>query len=200
MRRLLSAFLATAALAAPAAAPAQKIDIDAIRAQAQASAGEFAELRALLADPDVNLRLAAFDAMVAHGDPSLYEIAVTTGLADVNEVVQSRALWESLSRRKSLILQVDPEGTLSGDAKAALDNQYQGQVILNVTQVFPDVKCLNFAGASECRVGFSADVAGLMMIINSGGLTGELTLGSDGILRGEVRDGRQVFPVALALR
>lgn len=199
--------LAILALLAAAPAGAQKLDIGAIKAAAQGSASEFAELKTMLADPDVNLRLATFDAMVGNGDPSLYEIAVTTAIVDSDPVVQSRALWEILSRMPTVIVTVDPEGTITdAELKKKLQEAYQGRMSLATVNAVKEKGCVNLNNArdGECNPSFNLTVDGtsVAVVVASEYLDGLLALEGDGVLRGTLRNTRlkAEFPVAIALR
>lgn len=200
---VLAGLLATLWLTAPA--EAQMIDTDAIRRQAEEKSGEFAELRALLRDEDVNLRLAAFDAMVAHGDPSLYEIAVSTAIADIDEVIRARALWEVLSRMRTLNIDVDPEDTLKGDAAETVEGFWQGRMNFSVGNTVREANCINlYYDRPECIAQHSLSVNGTRVGFSyaSQQLDGVMRLESDGILRGTFRHTRSKieFPVAMTLR
>jgi hypothetical protein len=194
---------AALAMAAAGTAHAQaRIDVEALRQQSRASADEFAELRSLLRDDNADLRLATFDAMVRHGDPSLYEIAVTTALADADPVLRARALWEVLSRRASLVFQVDPDGAVSGDAAKTLEAAYQGQVVFNVSKIDQAAQCLNFRNRDGCVPGDSAKVDGLRVTLVRGYFSADLALDVDGVLRGAMRQSNVelAYPVAMDLR
>lgn len=182
---------------------ANEIDIDAIRQKAKQDAGQYAELRQLMRDPDQNIRLAAFEAMVDHGDPALYEIAVSMGLADADEVVRARALWEAISRRTTIVLHADPDKTLAPEGQRTLKATYPEDLVFTIKAIAEGYKCLNFQSAgSKCHRGYSADVSGLVVSFDYRDLSGEMVLREDGILAGHVvdydRDYR--FPVELYLR
>ncbi|MEM6385593.1 MAG: HEAT repeat domain-containing protein [Pseudomonadota bacterium] len=186
-------------------AEAQKLDIDAIKQQAASAADEFAELRALMRDQDANLRLAAFDAMVAHGDPSLYEIATSMGIADVDEVVRSRALWEILTRMRTMAILIDPEGKTADDTQKALQNAYQGRMNFQVGNALKDLNCVNlYYVKEECVGGYNLTVNGtrVTFVYANQNLDGTLKLEGDGALRGIFRNTRMKleFPVEIPLR
>ncbi len=187
-------------------AQAQKIDVEAIKSQAASDADEFAELRALMRDQDPNLRLAAFDAMVAHGDPSLYEIAVSMGIADVDEVIRSRALWETLVRMKNVSILVDPEGSITNsDAQKTLSNAYQGRMNFQVGNALKPLNCVNlYYEKDECVGGYNLGVNGTLVsfVYANQNLDGTLRLDADGVLRGTFRNTRYKleFPVEVPIR
>ncbi|MDE9451674.1 HEAT repeat domain-containing protein [Aliiroseovarius sp. Z3] len=190
----------------PTALSAQKIDIEAIKSQAAADASEFAELRALLRNEDANIRLAAFDAMVTHGDPSLYEIATSMAIADVDEIVRARALWEILSRLRTMAILVDPEGEVqSEEARKSLEKAYQGRMSFQVGNAIKDENCVNlYYNKENCVPGYNLTVNGtrINFVFQNQNLDGTLKLDGDGALRGMFRNTRfQIeFPVEIPLR
>lgn len=185
---------------------AQKIDIEAIKSQAQTDASEFAELRALLRDEDANIRLAAFDAMVTHGDPSLYEIATSMAISDVDEIVRARALWEILSRQRTLAILVDPEQEVpSEETRKDLEKAYQGRMSFQVGNAIKDENCINlYYTKEECAAGYNLTVNGtrVTFVFQNQNLDGTLKLDGDGALRGVLRNTRlrAEFPVEIPLR
>lgn len=187
-------------------AAAQKLDIEAIKSQAASAADEFAELRTLMRDEDANLRLAAFDAMVNQGDPSLYEIAVSMGIADVDDVVRARALWEILSRMRTMPVLVDPEGKVTDKAaKEQLQNSYQGRMSFQVANAHKAVNCINlYYKQDECVAGYNLSINGTLVtfVYANQNLDGTMKLDSDGVLRGTFRNTRYKieFPVEVPLR
>ena len=185
---------------------AQKIDIEAIKSAAKTDASEFSELRALMRDDDPNVRLAAFDALVAHGDPSLYEIAVSMGISDIDEVVRARALWEMLSRTRTLAILVDPgsEVTSQEDQKA-LAETYQGRMSLQVATAIKQENCINlYYEREDCVAGYNLTINGtrVSLVYSNQYIDGTLKLDSDGALRGTLRNTRLKidFPVEIPLR
>ena len=204
MKKFLIAGLFLALL--PVALAAQKIDIDAIKSKAKADANEFAELRALLRDEDANLRLAAFDAMVEHGAPSLYEIAISMAISDIDEVVRARALWEMLSRMRTLAILVDPEEEItSTEARKSLEKAYQGRMTFQIGNALKIENCINLYYTKEnCVAGYNLTINGtrVIFVYQNQNLDGTLTLDGDGTLRGTFRNtSMQIeFPVEVPLR
>lgn len=199
-------FLSLSLVLAASMACAQKLDIEAIKSKAAADADEFAELRALMRDEDANLRLSAFDAMVTHGDPSLYEIAVSMGIADVDEVVRARALWEILTRMRTMAILVDPEGSIAdNELQKTLQAKYQGRMSFQVGNAHKETNCINlFYNRDDCVAGYNLSVNGTLVtfVYANQYLDGTLKLDSDGALRGILRNTqiRVEFPVEVPLR
>ncbi|MEX0277386.1 MAG: HEAT repeat domain-containing protein [Ruegeria sp.] len=185
---------------------AQKLDIEAIKSQAASDADEFAELRMLMRNENANLRLAAFDAMVNHGNPSLYEIAVSMGIADVDDVVRARALWEILIRMRTMVILVDPQGNVTDkNAQEQLQKSYQGRMSFQVGNALKAVNCINLHYEREdCVAGYNLSVNGTLVtfVYANQYLDGNMKLDSDGALRGTFRNTRYKieFPVEVPLR
>jgi hypothetical protein len=75
---------------------------DKIRAQSQ----RMREYRALLADPDSNVRLAALDEMLKSGEPALRELAFEAGFASADQNMRALALRARIMSMKSFILEL----------------------------------------------------------------------------------------------
>jgi hypothetical protein len=78
---------------------------DRIRAQAQ----RMKEYRALLADPDSNIRLATLDEMLASTEPAIRELAFDAGFASADQNMRALALRARILSMKSFIL--EPQNT-----------------------------------------------------------------------------------------
>ncbi len=190
-------------LIAAADARAQRVDIEEIKQGAQEAASEFAELRTLLRSPDENLRLAAFDAMVDHGHPSLFELATATALGDASDVVRARALWEVLSQRATFTVLFDPEGSVANENIASeLDELFHGRENYDVAATFADRKCLSLYQTNRCQAAYSLSLSGVVASLTYGDLVGQLVLDGDGVLRGTLRhdDVSGAFPAEIRLR
>jgi hypothetical protein len=74
---------------------------DKIRAQSQ----RMREYRALLADPDSNVRLAALDEMLKSSEPALRELAFEAGFASADQNMRALALRARILSMKSFILE-----------------------------------------------------------------------------------------------
>ena len=188
---------------------AQKVDIDALKKQIQTDSDEFSELRGLLKNPDINVRLAAFDAMVKHGDPSLYEIAISSGLVDTDEVLRARALWETLSRRRSITFLIDPDKKVE-DEKTRKILDTANTWTINIRGVYEAGKCLNFRSSSQsndtCQVGGNFSISGttvqFIQNYSNWNSSAQLFLEGDGVLQGKITDSAKqiVYPVEIDLR
>jgi hypothetical protein len=74
---------------------------DKIRAQSQ----RMKEYRALLADPDSNVRLAALDEMLKSSEPALRELAFEAGFASADQNMRALTLRARIFSMKSFILE-----------------------------------------------------------------------------------------------
>ncbi len=75
---------------------------DKIRAQAQ----RMKEYRALLADPDSNVRLAALDEMLKSSEPALRELGFEAGFASADQNMRALTLRTRIISMKSFILEL----------------------------------------------------------------------------------------------
>lgn len=85
-------------------------------------AAKLAELRALLADPDPNVRLLTIREVARNGDIAQRQLAIEVGLSSAESVVQEAALRAMFANVQQIVLQLAPsdgKGT-SGDERASL--------------------------------------------------------------------------------
>jgi len=75
---------------------------DKIRAQSQ----RMREYRALLADPDSNVRLAALDEMLKSSEPAMHELAFEAGFASADQNMRALALRARILSMKAFILEL----------------------------------------------------------------------------------------------
>ena len=100
-------FNAAPVMVAQAAAPS----IDKIRAQSQ----RMKEYRALLADPDSNVRLAALDEMLKSNEAALRELAFDAGFASADQNMRALALRERVLSMKSFVLDLQNTNKVSDE-------------------------------------------------------------------------------------
>ena len=185
---------------------AQDIDMQALKDAIGERTSNYNELVELLDSADGNTALAAFDAMMASGDKSLQEIALTAGFAASDACLRARALWEVLSRRDNFVVMIEsPEGGDAKDNKAA--TIAGSQLSYQIYSTFPEKQCLSLSNSkSECPAGYQATVSGLKVDLissKSPGLVGAFVLGTDGVLIGKVAtmsDPIISFPAKIELR
>ncbi|MAY26107.1 MAG: hypothetical protein CMK02_07405 [Polycyclovorans sp.] len=160
---------------------------------ARAQSKEIEELKGVMDGPDRNLRLAAFDAMVA-GENSLYrDIAVEAGLASSDSLLRARALNHAIGSVNSLVI------TLSVDTSASktiqeLTTKYLAEnrqlLTLTLSKKTSSASGVNGALSNDYRggAGGTFEVLGLQMMFSApyNYITGELTLKDDAVLTGPV--------------
>ena len=97
--------------------PAVALDAAAIRSQA----ARMAELRALLADPDPNVRLLTIREMARSGDPAQRQMAVDAGLSSAETALQEVALLVLLTGTEQIFIALaNPDGSSPVDGSTSL--------------------------------------------------------------------------------
>jgi hypothetical protein len=185
---------ASAVLLAGSGANAQSVDIDALKAKIAERAGNYGALVEILESADGNAALAAFDVMMESGNKTLAEMAISSGLAAADTRLRARALWESLSRRDSLVIEIDTDAVSDNeDALAQLNKWYGSTQNWTLFQKFPETQCINMVAKDSCNSGYQVSVSGLKVdLLNSYtggahmGMKGSFVLNPDGVLRGHV--------------
>ena len=131
---------------------------------------------------------------------------MSTAIADSDEVVRARALWEILSRTPTVVVLVDPEGSIDGDAGKALYEAYQGRMSFATVSEVREKGCINLYNAAEgeCSTSYVLALSGTKVnfVYENQYLDGILNLDGDGVLRGTLRQTRMKteFPVEIPLR
>ncbi|SDF61499.1 hypothetical protein SAMN04488105_1366 [Salipiger thiooxidans] len=184
---------------------AQEIDIGALMADIETRSGQYEQLIGILQGTDTNRALAAFDAMVATGDPTMIEVAVNTGLSATDSRLRARALWEALSRKDAITLIIETS-EIGEDEKAALGNWYGEIQTWPLNQKYPETQCINLYGRSSgCYLGRSLSVSGLRVDIKydpNPGIAGQFALDEAGKLVGRVtsNESRHTYPATIEFR
>jgi hypothetical protein len=105
---------------------------DKIRAQSQ----RMREYRALLADPDSNVRLAALDEMLKSSEPALRELAFEAGFASADQAMRALALRARIFSMKSFILELQNVAKLPDEEWQKIIQRIGGSVItVQITKV-----------------------------------------------------------------
>lgn len=202
MLRFSSGLLGAICLAMAAAA--QDIDMTALEADIDARSSQYDQLIGILQGTDANRSLAAFDAMVETGNPTMIEVAVNTGLMATDSRLRARALWEALSRKDVITITVDTSG-LTQEEKTSL-NEWNGAVqTFSAYQRFAETQCINLASGSRCFPRNSLNVSGVHVDIaysSDGGLAGQFTLDESGKLSGRIMNDRtkDTYPAMIEFR
>src|SRR2546422_232333 len=95
---------------------------DKIRAQSQ----RMKEYRALLADPDSNVRLAALDEMLKSSEPAMRELAFEAGFASADQNMRALTLRARILSMKSFILEAQNVAKLADEEWRKVTNHFGG--------------------------------------------------------------------------
>lgn len=161
-------------------------DVDKLISEIKSNSDRFAKLRPLLNDPDLNVRLSAFDVMVEQNDSSLRNLAIGAAFAAEESTLKARALEELLLSRKNLVFVF----TDAPHNKLWLE-KLGGQFSLPVVHVSRDARCLSFTSSGgECDVDNSMIISGVTASLRSsrvvGVMTGQFYLNDQGQLEGSL--------------
>lgn len=104
---------------------------DKIRAQSQ----RMREYRALLGDPDSNVRLAALDEMLKSSEPALRELAFEAGFASADQSMRALALRARVFSMKSLSLELENTEKLADEAWQKFITQFRGALTFAIRKV-----------------------------------------------------------------
>lgn len=187
-------------------AGAQQIDSSALIESIKQGAQQYDDLLTLLTADDLKTRLSAFTVLVDHGDKSLFELAVSTAMADTSEVLRARALWEAMSRRDSIAVEFDmtliaKDETLKSTFETAKNPE---QLAWTTYGSLPDRQCLNLSSSSsakgKCAGQYHVDVSGLVVTVIYQSTLGQFLLEEDGILRGKLTYGSVTYPATITVR
>jgi hypothetical protein len=102
--------------------------------KARAEAAEIEQMKKVInEEPDQNVRLAAFQLMVESSNPAMREIAIESGLASADKLMQSAAFKAAIMEldRLHLVIRVDPEASdeIRKQSQAFIDNQGDQYII-----------------------------------------------------------------------
>ena len=155
-------------------------------------AGEIAEVKALLSDPDQNTRAAALDIMLKSDDTAMREIAYSTGFNSADDSIRAITLRNKLNETDSFTMYF----ALPENADENLKKQYDyfgGSLTLlfkkydENTGKFTAVSTVN---SSSERPG---NVSGLTFTFNTRDCGGTLYLNEESVLQGIVRCNKVQF-------
>ncbi|MGI9328830.1 MAG: hypothetical protein ACR2PZ_26680 [Pseudomonadales bacterium] len=103
--------------------------------QARAKSRDLEELKKVLNGPDANMRLATFEVMVDSGDETMRELAIDSGLASTDAMMQALAMKAIVLAQKSLSLSLEVDTSqaeeMQSRAKAYLEKNgslYQAKI------------------------------------------------------------------------
>jgi len=104
---------------------------DRIRAQSQ----RMREYRALLADPDSNVRLAALDEMLKSSEPALRELAFEAGFASADQNMRALALRARIISMKSFVLELQNVAKLADEERRRVIAHFGPNPTFTITKV-----------------------------------------------------------------
>jgi hypothetical protein len=164
---------------------------DKIRAQAQ----RMKEYRALLADPDSNVRLAALDEMLKSSEPALRELAFEAGFASADQNMRALALRARILSMKSFVLELQNLPKLEDQELRRFSANFGG-----LAPSFEIEKVDAQTGNIELRFGGSGRVAGqeFSFIVSGGGA--RLRLIDGGVMTGKFSRNGKAVAVTLTLQ
>ena len=84
------------------------------------------EYRALLADPDSNVRLAALDEMLKSSEPAMRELAFEAGFASADQNMRALTLRARILSMKSFILEAQNVAKLADEEWRKVTNHFGG--------------------------------------------------------------------------
>lgn len=183
-------------------AQAQSLDVDAMISSIDERSGQYSKLVEILQGPDSNRALAAFDVMLASGDKTMRETAISTGMSATDERLRARALWEAFSLKDSFTISIDTKD-LDVEAKGELAKWIGAVSTWAITARFPETQCLNLYRANDCAENYHVSIAGLNVdLAYRGQIQGSFLLNSEGVLVGEVTNAasKAVYPASVRLR
>lgn len=172
-------------------APAQAQTAAELIEKARAESREIEELKAIMDGPDRNLRLAAFDAMMASDKPLFRSIATEAGLASTDSLLRAHALRAVIFNMGSLMvsLAVDPEAPKA--LQEASDKYLTEDVpalALTFHEKVPEAGTIDLRLGSSSHSG-SAEVQGLNFVFTQyayGNARGTLSLVDETTLQGPI--------------
>lgn len=154
-------------------------------------AGETAEIKALLNDPDQNTRIAALDVMLKSQDTAMRELAYTTGFNSADDTFRAIALRNKFNELKSVTVYLELPENSSDDLKKVYDSR-AGILILSITKYNEAVG--SFAsGEGSSNYKYDSSVSGLSVNFQTRQCGGTLILNDESTLEGEVACEKQKF-------
>jgi hypothetical protein len=184
---------------------AQSVDVEALKKKLTERGDQYAQLKEILEEADPEGALAAFDVMVESGNKSLYEIAVSSALSATDTRLRARALWEAISRRDHLIIEVDTEAIKNQDEANKTLNEWHGaQQAWPLHERFLDTQCINLHRSKRCYIGRQVTVSGIKLDFTyTGEISDTFVLQPSGELVGTIVNPRLqsiIYPARIVFR
>ena len=163
----------------------------------QRQAGEIAQLRSALDNPEQSARIAAFNAMVNSGNSALEELAIATAFASADEATKALAIRAAFKSVQVLEVELSGPQDPSDDTTKALEyiRRHSGATIKNIEY---DPQTGKFAGKDRNDQG---QVSGRNIAFSTSRCGGSLN-NKEGTWEflGKVRCGNSVFDGKFTLR
>lgn len=192
-------------LGATGFAGGQSIDIEKLLTGIEERSGQYETLIEILQGTDATRSLAAFDAMIETGDPTMIEVAVNSGISATDSRLRARALWEALSRRDAFTIEVILD-ELPDDSETGLTEWYGSIQTWPLHDKFHESQCINLSTSQTCDGEKMVSVSGLVVDIRyqsaGQGIYGKFELAESGDLSGTVMDTRikTTYPARIKFR
>jgi hypothetical protein len=159
--------------------------------QARARARQVEEIKQVLNDPDQNVRLAAFEAMVGSDDSLMRELALDAGLNSTDQVLRGLALRHAVLglAQLTLTLTVDDSAPKSTQETTRDYLEKSGSTyVMAIDQKTKDLSTGAFNLPSYAN--HRGNVSGLVVTFNYSNYIGELHLQDDNTLAGTLSHAR----------
>jgi hypothetical protein len=175
---------------------------DDILREAQERAAKIEEYRALLSNPDQNVRVAGLDVMLASDDPAMREIAFNTAFASADDTMRAIALRNKFRYMTTLNFKLSArEDATEGELKA-LAQTFSNTYVMKLTKYDANTGAINFDKAYG-----TGQVSGIGMNWNDAyrSCSASLSLGDEPVLEGvmncSANNGmRGNYPISLTLQ
>ena len=179
--------LAIGVLALSLAADAWAQSTAEIIEQARARARQVEEIKQVLNDPDQNVRLAAFEAMVGSDDSLMRELALDAGMNSTDQVLRGMALRQAVLGLSQLAITL----TVDNTAPKAIQDSSREFLEKNgnsyVMAIDPKTRDLSTGAFSQPgNTQSRGNISGLVVTFKYTYYTGELYLQEDNTLAGTV--------------
>lgn len=163
--------------------------------QARGQAQDLEELKKVLNGPDQNMRIATFNAMVTSGDPTMRDVAIDTGMASADSLLQAMAFREAIMSldRLHLTLAVDENASekVQETTKKRLDKG--NTFVLQLGYRDRENGTFAFNEGYKDSTAYSGEVTGTDLTFAYGNDSGTLSLKNDDEVVGVVTAGGAQF-------
>jgi hypothetical protein len=173
-------------------AMAQNLSVSDITALIDKTQGETNEYRTLLNDPDPERARLAMKIMLEQGDADLARMALEHGLYSTDAVVRRIALESFLRSRPFLAIRADTSGVdentkvyvkrSMSKVGGSVDSEGIARMNHQLGEFDENLKCIRYHDSEHCAVRISDASVNLHYF----GRWTDLTLGTDGVLRGMI--------------